>query len=348
MQKKNILILTHSPEGATGKLFSTLRDALERHGLNVVFNSRPEKSGYGYKIYSIFKSLPEAYWRVKKADIVIAHSVLTMSFPYIVFSFFLKKKMISFVWDIYPSDKIEPSLLKFFSNSIFRKTEFLCYRLSTKVLVPSLDYIEPRLKGLEDCIEVVRIWPSSDKDVLNSSENVDSGSSINDVSEIKIVFMGQIHPTRGLGSSIEKILSKFELDIELNIYTSSAIPAGIVDMVARNPRLKLVNHGFVDRHTLEEELCDYDFGLVCLSHDFMMPAYPSKLVNYVSLGLPVIYDGPHYDALVSDIVNFGLGVCIDDWDGGEAFDFLAFDKNRKAYLDVCDIYSSKNIDLILS
>lgn len=60
-----------------------------------------------------------------------------------------------------------------------------------------------------------------------------------------------------------------------------------------------------------------DAGLVCLDPRFTFPAMPSKILAYVTAGLPVVFRGPPAPALRRFLAETGVGISVAEDGAGD-------------------------------
>ncbi|MGD9994164.1 MAG: glycosyltransferase [Salinivirgaceae bacterium] len=133
---------------------------------------------------------------------------------------------------------------------------------------------------------------------------------------IRFVYAGVVHPTRGVVFMIELIARLNEKGLNASLDLVGAIrPDGFFEEIQKLSKdyhiTEKVNiHGFVDAPDVSKYLAGADFGLV-----FLYPylrykeALPTKIFEYMQQGLPVITnDFPLYKNYVEEMQT---GICID-------------------------------------
>jgi hypothetical protein len=265
---------------------------------NVVHNAFKELNDCDVFSVDILSSKSSISYTIKSligASVVIVHSPLVLSLPYILFASIRGCKIYAFIWDFYPvriynkyykfglkrflKDKVENWLLYLVDKLIFPSDDF-------KVFYPLFDRVK------------IRIWPKI------GSVYVRSPISINDnISNIiKIVFAGQINETRGLAESISLIKTK--INDPFVVYVASA--SDNLDEYLMQIE-SVVFLGKLNECELIELYKKCNFGLVSLSLGFEGPAFPSKTFDYLSSGLPILYCGPYLHDYLSMISDSGVG-----------------------------------------
>ena len=81
----------------------------------------------------------------------------------------------------------------------------------------------------------------------------------------------------------------------------------------RFPHLTLSYRGFLEGAEYEEALAQMDFGLVPLDTELNRPAFPSKILSYISAGLPVFLIAPtHMTDLHHIVSSYHLGIPVNN------------------------------------
>lgn len=224
---------------------------------------------------------------------LVVHSPLVLSFPAILLARLLGKRLVALIWDVYPvriaGQRYDRRLRRHVSDMV----ENLALRLLHKVFVPSADFL--RVPTLVQA-EVLNFWP------VLSVRQPNRRRRGNEISELRVIFTGQINATRGLAESLEYLERIAALPIRLIIASGDPYPK------------ELENHctveylGFLPSENLRRLFDECDFGLICLSSSFGGPGFPSKVMEYVSAGLPALYFGPPLPAYVKMLELSGVGV----------------------------------------
>ncbi len=282
----------------------------------IIFQNIQRKLSTAHDVQLITRKLPRPIWKklpalihkefssikkVARADTVIAHSSLALCIFSLMAAKLLRRKIILFVWDFYPESFPESGIkMNKIIFSLYLLTERLAYRLADHLLVPSLDYVNyPAIAGLRT-VRIMPIWNNQDPASIVGIPQIGS--------QLRIVFAGQINAIRSLGKSIAPLLRDQDRQIILEVFSKNNLPQDILEMADTHDNLTIVAHGFVDQDTLIMRLAEMDFGLIPISHDFNLPAFPSKSLTYLSAGIPILYDGPKMAAMEELCGTFSLGL----------------------------------------
>ncbi|NNK82452.1 MAG: glycosyltransferase family 4 protein [Flavobacteriaceae bacterium] len=123
--------------------------------------------------------------------------------------------------------------------------------------------------------------------------------------EIKIVYAGLLGVAQGVFNICKEI--KLPSNVTLDIYGDGPEKDCVKNISDKNPQIHF--HGLIERDKLHEVLIHYDFALVPLINR-IYGSVPSKIFEYTSLGLPIIYfsEGEGADL----ISKYKLGYTIKD------------------------------------
>jgi hypothetical protein len=275
MKNLSIYIYNNSSIGSNEyKVIYNIIDELKNsnHFLTLKYNTKDNINFYNSIIFLI------------KSDYFIIHSPLIKSFFYAFLALFFNKKIIIFLWDIYPvmigKERYDHSVRRYFLDLF----ENLLLSKSCLQIVPSQDFLSDKFENRIFIPFWYRPKFSSSRKPLNK--------------QIKIVFAGQINLTRGFYDALNKLDSILEHQVILHIYSPS-----FFDILLCNnlKNIKLTYMGFFDSEIIAEKLSGYDFGLVTLNLGFINPAFPSKTFDYLAAGLPILYHGPPLKSYIDNL-----------------------------------------------
>jgi hypothetical protein len=241
--------------------------------------------------------------RLLKNDILIVHSALFLSFTSIVFAKVLRKKVIGFVWDVYPDSfrysraKKSPLALK-----IISVVERSSYEMCDTLIVPHAGYLPFVRSRRQPYPRVIPLWPISPPLAVYKDGNSNS---------INIVFAGQLSNSRGLSDTISNLAHRVSSPVTLHLFSSDSLPPRLLDAAKESDLLSIKYHGHVSADLLPSAINRFDFGLVSLEKTFDLPAFPSKIMTYLSAGLPILYNGPKNPDLENMIEQEGIGIFLD-------------------------------------
>lgn len=240
----------------------------------------------------IWKSITQIF----NTEIIIVHSSLIKSGLEIVLAFFLRKKIVAFIWDVYPviikGERYNPKILRRIADFF----EACLLKMCRLIIVPSEDFLS--IDYLNNA-QILNFWPSFS---LIDVSPIDT-KKIN-ADKIRIIFSGQINPTRDLESAINHINKITNGNFEFTVASGDPLP----DDLSKHDSIKYV--GYLNETDLKFELLNNDFGLICLSKNLDTPGFPSKIFDYLKTGLPCFYYGPLLKSYISTIESTGVGINI--------------------------------------
>ena len=168
--------------------------------------------------------------------------------------------------------------------SASRALERLAYRKADRIVVLSQAFTHNLLaKGVpEEKIEL--IYDPATREAPAVSEN---GNGNGRGTGARLLSMGNIGFSQGLGD----LVSSFERDVALNpdvrfVITGTGMAADGVKAEIRTDRVAMP--GLVSSEELEDELCHADLALVSQEHGGEEFNIPSKLMNFMAYGLPIV------------------------------------------------------------
>ena len=230
---------------------------------------------------------------IKKSRVVLVHSPLVSILPIAIVSRFLGAEVWAFVWDVYPV-VIDG---KRFDNRITRRladiAENIALKLCNRVFVPTSDFLkEPRLVNAN----VLNLWPRSGEEECRLTKRTKSSDTL------RILFAGQVNATRGITEALKLLTLKTNGDFQLLIASQNALP----EEIAQHPNVVAI--GYNSKSDLRKYSASIDFGLVSLAKGLEGPGFPSKTLDYVAMGLPIIYSGPSMKAYLNILYSTDIGV----------------------------------------
>jgi hypothetical protein len=255
------------------------------------------------KVRSLLISELQNVALIRRADVVVVHTPLALSLLTLLSARLLRRSVLSFVWDLHPeSNRLIGTMRNPLLLNLFWLLERLGLLLSSRLLISTEDY-RPFLGLLGRKARVLPIWP------CDPVAEVRSPPEDRDIETLRIGFAGQINSIRGIAEGIDKVLDCWQGEkVELHLFSGDSCPETLVRRVSSDPRLRIVEYGFVDPVQLQTHLAQLDLGWVCLDSSFRLPAFPSKIMAYLCAGLPVLYTGPALPALCGWLATHQLGV----------------------------------------
>ncbi|MFJ6131746.1 glycosyltransferase family protein [Janibacter terrae] len=302
---KLLLLCNGSPAQTTAKLFTALAERTRADGHEPTLVLRAYPQGIMAKIRTLLTGEWATWRHLVNSSTLIVHTAMSLSLPSIVIAKITGKRVLGFVWDLYPeSTRAAGNISNPLALWLYARTEFLGYLLADHLVVPSHDYTAALPQRFRSkCIELP-LWTSQDFATPKSHNHGDT---------LNLAFAGQINGLRGLTASVARIIDGVQPSkTRLHVFSKDPTPPDLEKMVQHGGDLTVENHGFVDPKTLQAMLEDMDAGLVALDSRFTLPAYPSKITTYISAGIPVIYTGPSMPALEVMLRSTGVGISARD------------------------------------
>lgn len=165
--------------------------------------------------------------------------------------------------------------------SVSRALERLAYREADRVVVLSRPFVENlRAKGVP--ADKIRL-------VYDPATRQPTGPRVGSERPLRILSMGNIGFSQGLAPFVAAFDAPGaipdDLDAEL-VITGTGVAAADVKHLIRSDRVRML--GLVDDDRLEQELLTADVAFVSQQHDGSEFNIPSKLMNFMAYGLPIL------------------------------------------------------------
>ena len=226
--------------------------------------------------YLLFKKTPQ--------KVVVQSPPLLLSFISVFVLSLKNKKIILNISDLWPLAAIELKALN--KNSLSHKfslfLERYIYKNATLILGQSNEIIShvQSLFPNKKCF-LYRNFPDHNiPEIELKTENNQP---------IKIFYAGLLGVAQGVFELCQKIDLK-GLDIEFHIFGDGAEKTQIEALILSKKEQKLFFHGMLDRKELHQKLKSFDIAIVPLKTR-IYGSVPSKIFEYGSLGLPILYFG---------------------------------------------------------
>ena len=240
----------------------------------------------GLFFYLLLKKTPK--------KVIVQSPPLLLSFISVLILSLKQKKIILNVSDLWPLAAIELKALKVnsFSHKISLFFERFINKKATIILGQSNEIITHIYGHFPDkeC-HLYRNYPDHQlKDFdLKTTKN----------STIKVFYAGLLGIAQGVLEVCEKINLEY-LNIEFHIFGEGAEKVQIENYIKNNRSKKIVFHGMLERNDLISKLSAFDVALVPLKTR-IYGSVPSKIFEYSSLGIPILYfGGGEGEAIVSE------------------------------------------------
>ncbi len=165
--------------------------------------------------------------------------------------------------------------------SLARRLERGAYRTADRIIVLSRSFTDNLLSKSVNPEKIELIYDPATRVPRNSGER------LGDTGGLRILSMGNIGYSQGLAPVIEKFEAAGELtgDVSL-IITGTGVAADEARAQIRSDRVQML--GLVDDAQLEQELSQADVGLVTQRYEGPEFNIPSKLMNFMAYGLPIV------------------------------------------------------------
>jgi colanic acid biosynthesis glycosyl transferase WcaI len=165
--------------------------------------------------------------------------------------------------------------------SLARRLERAAYRTADRIIVLSRSFSDNLLAKGVDPQKIELIYDPATREPRNSGERLDDNGTL------RILSMGNIGHSQGLAPVIEKFEASGELTADASlVVTGTGVAADEARARIRSDRVQML--GLVDDAQLEQELSQADVGLVTQRYEGPEFNIPSKLMNFMAYGLPIV------------------------------------------------------------
>lgn len=298
MSKINIIHNANS-KTSSAHLLATLVEALEDHA-DCSLHHYALKPGFWGKIKH-FLTPNFRIWRdTYRAQILLIHTSVLFSLTQVLIAKLTRTKIVVIFWDAYPASFLffgkhkNTALIK-----LYKRLEERILRAADMVLLPSQDYVaHAQSIGLKHC-NIFPLWP-----FLPTQTPI---TKRKDPTRLHIGYAGVLNTIRGFPDAVQNLGACYSGSIVLHVFSAEWLDLGSRELPKN---IEIVEHGYVDQNLLVSELRQLDAGLVCLHPEFGLPAFPSKIISYITSGLPVIYSGPKLTGVCSFLEENKVGICL--------------------------------------
>ena len=226
------------------------------------------------------------YLLIKKTPkkIIVQSPPLLISFISVAVLSLQRKKIILNVSDLWPLAAIELNALKTnsFSYKISLFFEHFIYKKATLLLGQSNEIIS----------HIHQLFPKKECHLYRNFPNHQVSNCIIKTDEnqpIQLFYAGLLGVAQGILEVCEKI-NLNDLNMEFHIFGEGAEKTQIENYLQSNPSKKIFFHGMLERNELISRLTSFDIALVPLKKR-IYGSVPSKIFEYSSLGIPILYFG---------------------------------------------------------
>ena len=248
--------------------------------------------------YLLFKKTPK--------KIIVQSPPLLLSFISVFVLSLKNKKIILNISDLWPLAAIELKVLKVnsFSHKFSLFLEHYIYKKATSVLGQSNEIIAhvQSVFPNKKCY-LYRNFPDHNiAEIELETENNES---------IKIFYAGLLGIAQGVLELCQKIDLK-GLNIELHLFGDGAEKTQIEVLISSETSSQLFFHGMLERKELHEKLKSFDIAIVPLKTR-IYGSVPSKIFEYGSLGLPILYFGGGEGETIVNENNLGWVAAVENY-----------------------------------
>lgn len=264
-----------------------------------------------YVLYGYFK-----YLRKIKIKFLITS---TPAFIFFLIIVYLKKicKVYSYIiiWDFYPYCLIGTKILNKNYREIIKKIEMITFKYFNYFGCMTEKNIEFLKKNynIKNCIEILPIWGNDieksqllelEKDLLREKYKINR-------KDITLLYGGAFSEIQGL----EKIIllgKKLESDSRIKILMigQGSEKKKIEEIVDKEKIKNIKIFNMIPKKEYEKLVSIVDFGLVCIKTDIIVPCFPSKTLDYLKYGVPIIgllnYENDYLNILETNSIGFGI------------------------------------------
>lgn len=226
------------------------------------------------------------YLLIKKTPkkVIVQSPPLLISFISVVVLSLQRKKIILNVSDLWPLAAIELNALKTnsFSHKISLFFEHFIYKNASLLLGQSNEIIS----------HIHQLFPKKECHLYRNFPNHQISNCIIKTDEnqpIQLFYAGLLGVAQGILEVCEKI-NLNDLNMEFHIFGEGAEKTQIENYLQSNPSKKIFFHGMLERNELISRLTSFDIALVPLKKR-IYGSVPSKIFEYSSLGIPILYFG---------------------------------------------------------
>ncbi len=141
-------------------------------------------------------------------------------------------------------------------------------------------------------------------------------------SNFVITYMGSLMPYNGINEILNTFVMHKDIDLRLKIFGSGKLQEKVIDYSKKDKRIYY--GGLVDQKMLKNELKDTDLllNLRDPEHYVCKFAYPSKLIEYMATGIPILSTNLNFDDEMQDCLYV-----LDRLDSTEIYRKIEYIKN---------------------
>ena len=204
---------------------------------------------------------------------------------------------------------VPPALMRLFAKLFMRYEARVCRRLDAVVEVCTVegsDYFEGRAKRV--CF--IRNTP-----VLDAEKNFDAQTEVARCQEPSVSYIGSLTHDRGVTSLVEAC-DKAGVSL---ILAGNFNPKSYGERLRAMPAFQCVDYrGFLNREGMDEAMKQSFAGvsnILCVGQYHKIDTFPTKVLDYMRMGLPVIISNTRFHLEMNEKYHFGI--CVNPADSDE-------------------------------
>ncbi|MFK3818833.1 glycosyltransferase family 4 protein [Pseudomonas sp. NPDC089407] len=255
--------------------------------------------------------------RCRRIDLLIGFSpAVTMALPLLWQRFIGRAPSYMVLWDFFPHHQqqigLMPSglvfrLAKWFENMLIRSFDHVGCMSPANVSYLKRHY---RLRAVQG-IHILPIWGGNAPVVAVDSAQVRAAAGL-PADRPVVVFGGQLVHGRGVEDLLEVArLAAHGGSRSHFLIMGSGTLEGLVQAYLNEGHGNLTWIARVPRERYLEIAQSCDAALVCTVRDVDVPSFPSKTIDYLRLGLPIVASVEQSTDYGEFIVEQGVGVCVE-------------------------------------
>jgi len=229
------------------------------------------------------------------------------------------RKILLIYWDFFPIHHIQIGLIKnpFLKKFLFLFEKYLVSKFGFIGCMSqrNMDFLANYFSIRSDVIHEVPLWGGAPVKQIDLSNN--TGPLFDTSKIIRCVFGGQLAAGRGV-SFLAKLISKISNNrypIHVTVIGSGPEESKIDVVISSAPEYA-TRIPAMSRNAYLHNLYNFDVGLIVTVGGVSVPTYPSKIIDYTSVGLPVVAAVEEESDFPFYIKYYGSGSCtaVDDLD----------------------------------
>ena len=235
------------------------------------------------------------YWKDTKFDLIITQTPYTSNALLInrLKSYYHCPALL-ILFDLFPQNALDIGLIK-------NKMVFKYFKYKEKNMLLSFDYIGCMSKGNidyvrnnysfinEDKLFLLPLWGNNNTKSSNAPKNKTRSKYGFRSDDFILIFGGNLGKPQKIDNIIELAKECMDDPVIKFLIIGKGTEAIRIKKLIKNQEIKnIVFMDFIPREDYENITRSSDIGLVSLDERFTVPNFPSKTIDYMRLGLPVL------------------------------------------------------------